>query len=171
MNHGATINYSPVGSEPPTRLSEYTAKVYLTLQPGHGLTVDNTYLLDRTQEAHGPLLAYESQTLRTKINYQFTRAFSARAIVEYDSVGRNPLISALDRTKQVSTEFLLTWLPHPGTAVYVGYDSDLQNLDRSLCNRTSGGGCDPNNTDPPRAPQYLNDGRQLFVKASYLFRF
>ncbi len=171
VNHGATINYSPVGSAPPTLLSEYTAKVYLTLQPGHGLTVDNTYLLDRTQDAHGPLLAYESQTLRTKINYQFTRAFSARAIVEYDSVGRNPLISALDRTKQVSTEFLLTWLPHPGTAVYVGYDSDLQNLDRSLCNRTSGGGCDPNNTDPPRASQYLNDGRQLFVKASYLFRF
>ena len=171
VNRGATVNYTPVGSNPPSLLDEYTAKVYLTLQPVGGLTVDNTYLLDRTVQNNGGPSAYESQTLRTKINYQFTRAFSARAIVEYDSVGRNPLVSALDRTKQVSTEFLLTWLPHPGTAVYVGYDSDLQNLDRSLCNRTAAGTCDPNNTDPPRATQYLNDGRQLFIKASYLYRF
>ncbi len=170
-SHGATVNYSPAETNAPGLLSEYTVKAYLTLQPVGGLTVDNTYLLDRTRDAHGPLLAYESQTLRTKINYQFTRAFSARAIVEYDSVGRDPLISSLDRTKQVSTEFLLTWLPHPGTAIYMGYDSDLQNLDRTLCNRTQAGGCDPNNTDQPRASQYLNDGRQLFIKASYLLRF
>ncbi len=175
-NHGATPNYSPVGSNAPTLLNEYTVKAYLTLQPVGGLTIDNTYLLDRTQETHGlpgspERGAYESQTLRTKINYQFSRAFSFRTIVEYDSVGRNPLISALDRTKQVSTELLLTWLPHPGTAIYVGYDSDLQNLDRSLCNRTVTGTCDANNTDVPRSSQYLNDGRQLFVKASYLLRF
>ena len=114
---------------------------------------------------------YESQTLRTKINYQFTRAFSLRTIVEYDSVGRDPFVSALDRTKQVSAQVLLTWLPHPGTAIYVGYDSDLQNLDRSLCNRIATGACDPTNTDQPRATQYLNDGRQIFIKASYLLRF
>jgi hypothetical protein len=65
---------------------------------------------------------------------------------------------------------LLTWLPHPGTAIYLGYNDDLQNLDRVLCARTSTGACNPNAT-PPRAPQYLNDGRQIFVKASYLFRF
>lgn len=169
--HGATPNYSPVGPAQPTLLTEDKVQAYVTLQPVSSLTVDNTYLLDRTHEAHGTQGAYESQTLRTKINYQFTRAFSARAIVEYDSVGRNPLVSALDRTKQVSTEFLLTWLPHPGTAIYVGYDSDLQNLDRSLCNRTVSGTCDPNNTDAPRSSQYLNDGRQLFIKASYLLRF
>ena len=171
VSHGATPNYSPVGSNPPTLLTEDTVQAYLTLQPVGGLSIDNTYLLDRTHQAEGKLGGYESQTLRTKINYQFTRAFSARAIVEYDSVGRNPLVSALDRTKQISTEFLLTWLPHPGTAIYVGYDSDLQNLGRSLCNRTVTGTCDPNNTDAPRATQYLNDGRQLFIKASYLLRF
>jgi len=40
-----------------------------------------------------------------------------------------------------------------------------------LCNRVLGGGCDPNNTTPPRSSNYLNDGRQFFVKASYLLRF
>jgi hypothetical protein len=71
----------------------------------------------------------------------------------------------------VETDALFTWLPHPGTAVYVGYNNDLQNLARSLCNRLPNGTCDPNNTAAPRGLPYLNDGRQIFVKASYLFRF
>ena len=81
------------------------------------------------------------------------------------------ILMKLLRTKQIGTEALFTWLPHPGTAIYVGYNNDLQNLDRSLCNRLPGGACDPNNTVAPRAPQFLNDGRQVFIKASYLFRF
>jgi hypothetical protein len=116
-------------------------------------------------------LVYESQTFRTKVNFQFTQAFSFRAIVEYDSTLANPAETSLLRTKEVGTEALFTWLPHPGTAIYVGYNNDLQNLDRSLCNRLPGGGCDPNNTVAPRAPQFMNDGRQIFIKASYLFRF
>jgi hypothetical protein len=55
----------------------------------------------------------------------------------------NPAETSLRRTKQVSTEALLTWLPHPGTAIYLGYNNDVQNLDRTLCNRLMGGGCDP----------------------------
>ena len=51
---------------------------------------------------------------------------------------------------------------HPGTAIYVGYNSDLQNLNvvpgaRRCCVNTAKG--------------YLNDSRQFFVKVSYLFRF
>ena len=101
---------------------------------------------------------------RTKLNYQFTRAFSARVIVEYDSTLANPAATSILRTKQIGTQALLTWLPHPGTAVYVGYNDDLQNIDRMLCYRVPGGECDPNNTTVPRGPDYLNDGKQIFVK-------
>ena len=83
----------------------------------------------------------------------------------------NPEQTSLQRTKQIGTQALLTWLPHPGTAIYLGYNDDLQNLDKSLCNREPNGQCDPNNTVPPRAPYYINDGRQFFLKASYLIRF
>jgi hypothetical protein len=141
-----------------------------TLQPLRQLTLDNTYLLDREHSVANGALVYESQTFRTKINYQFTRSFSARAIIEYDSTLANPAETSLRRTKQVGTQVLLTWLPHPGTAIYLGYNNDLQNLDRALCARTSTGTCNPNSA-PPRAPQFLNDGRQIFLKASYLFRF
>ena len=169
--HGGAVNYNPVGNAPPTLLVDDTVNASLTLQPVSALTIDNIYLLDRASDAHTHVHNYESQTLRTKINYQFTRSFSLRAIVQYDSVSRNPLVSSLDRTKQVGTQVLFTWLPHPGTAVYAGYNSDLQNLNRSLCTRLSTGSCDPSEPIQARAPEYLNDGREFFVKASYLLRF
>ena len=165
------VNYNPASGHPPSLLNQETAQVYVTLQPIRQLTADNTYLLDRDHSVANGAFVYEVQTFRTKINYQFTRAISARVIVEYDSTLANPAETSLLRTKQIGTEALFTWLPHPGTAIYVGYNNDMQNLDRSLCNRLPGGACDPDNTVAPRAPQFLNDGRQIFIKASYLFRF
>jgi hypothetical protein len=109
--------------------------------------------------------------LRTKINYQFTRSISARVIAEYDSTLANPAETSLSRKKQIGTQALFTWLPHPGTVLYIGYNNDLQNLDRSLCNRGLTGACDPDDPTPPRSKNYLNDGKQIFVKFSYLFRF
>lgn len=128
-------------------------------------------MLDRDFAVSNNAFVYESQTFRTKVNYQFTRAISARVIVEYDSTLANPAETSILRKKQFESQALLTWLPHPGTAVYIGYNNDLQNLDRTLCNRLQNGACDPNNTVVPRSSQYLNDGRQLFIKAAYLFRF
>jgi hypothetical protein len=165
------VNYNPPAGGVPFLLNQETAQVLVSVLPIRNVTIDNTYLLDRDHNAHSGADVYESQTFRTKMNYQFTKAFSARAIVEYDSVLANPLQTSLQRVKHVSTEALLTWLPHPGTAVYVGYNNDIQNIDRALCNRLPDGSCDPNNTTPPVSKLYLNDGRQFFVKASYLLRF
>jgi len=168
---GGNVNYNPVAGKTPSLLNQETAQVLFTLQPLRQLTADNTYLLDRDHSVANGALVYETQKFRTKINYQFTRSLSARVIVEYDSTLANQAETSLLRTRQVGTEALFTWLPHPGTAIYAGYNNDLQNLDRSLCNRLPDGACDPNNTVPPRSPNFLNDGRQLFIKASYLFRF
>ncbi len=165
------VNYNPVAGGLPFLLNQQDVQFLFSVQPLKQLTTDNTYLLDRDFAVSNNAFVYESQTFRTKANYQFTRAISARVIVEYDSTLANPRETSLLRKKQIGTQALLTWLPHPGTAVYIGYNNDLQNLDRALCNRLPSSTCDPNNTVPPRSPLYLNDGRQIFVKASYLFRF
>ena len=140
------MNYNPVAGQAPSLLNQEIAQVYVTLQPIRQLTADNIYLLDRDHSVADGAFVYEVQTFRTKVNYQFTRAMSARVIVEYDSTLANPAETSLQRTKQIGTEALFTWLPHPGTAIYVGYNNDLQNLAPSLCNRLPGGACDPNNT-------------------------
>jgi hypothetical protein len=148
----------------------------LTLQdfanPLRQLTDDSTYLLDRDRSAREGQLVYETQVFRTKLNYQFTRAWSARMIVEYDSTLANPLETSLTRTKQVQSQALITWLLHPGTVVYIGYNNDLQNYNHQLCGVMMGThNCNPNQPILPRGPGYLNDGRQVFIKASYLIRF
>jgi hypothetical protein len=145
--------------------------VQFTVQPMHQLTIDNTYLLDRNRNASSDAFVYESQTMRTKFNYQFTRSLSARVIAQLSSTLANPAETSLLRTKQLSTQALLTWLPHPGTAIYLGYTNDLQNIDRSMCNRLISGACDLDNTALPRGDTMMNDGKQIFLKASYLFRF
>ena len=171
-------NFYPTAGQAPFLLHQNYLQALVSFLPVHSLTIDNTYLLDRDHNAHTGADVYESQTLRTKINYQFTRAFSARVITEYDSVLVNPAQTSLVRTKQVATQALLTWLPHPGTAIYFGYNNDIQNLDRNFCHRFPAGSEDgpPGNCDPtqpilPRSNQYLNDGRQFFLKGSYLLRF
>jgi hypothetical protein len=164
------VNYNPRAGAPPSLMNQITVQALLTVQPIHQLTMDNTYLLDRDRSSGDGALVYESQTFRSKINYQFTRSLSARVIMEYDTTLANPAETSLMRTKQIGTQVLLTWLPHPGTAIYLGYNDDLQNLDRALCFRRPTGACDAS-APTPRSPDYLNDGRQIFLKASYLLRF
>jgi hypothetical protein len=168
---GGNVNYNPAAGKAPSLLDRQSVSLNFTVQPLHQLTIDNTYLLDRNFAAQDGPFVYESQTIRSKVNYQFTRSLSARVIAELGSTLVNPNETALQRTKQISTQALLTWLPHPGTAVYLGYTNDLQNIDRSLCYQLVSGACDPNNTELPRADSFLNDGKQIFLKASYLFRF
>jgi Domain of unknown function (DUF5916) len=168
---GGNVNYNPAAGAEPSLLHQQTVQALVSVQPSRKFTADNTYLLDRNHAAANGAPVYESQTFRTKLNYQFTRSLSIRAIAEYDSTLVNPAETSLQRKKQIGAQGLITWLPHPGTAVYIGYNDDLQNLDRALCNRMPNGQCDPNNLEPPRSPEYLNDGRQFFIKASYLFRF
>jgi hypothetical protein len=165
------VNYYPAANQVPFLLNQEDVQALFTLQPIRQLTADNTYLLDRDHSAANGALVYESQTFRTKVNYQFTRAISARVVVEYDSTLANAAWTSLQRTKEVGSQALLTWLPHPGTAVYIGYNSDLQNLDRKLCKGFPDGVCDASNTVAPQSSHFLDDGRQIFIKASYLWRF
>jgi hypothetical protein len=81
------------------------------------------------------------------------------------SVLSNPAISSLARDKSFNADFLITYLVQPGTAIYVGDNSDLANLNRNLA-------VDPVTGFIVTTPRgYVNDSRQFFVKASYLYRF
>ena len=42
------------------------------------------------------------------------------------------VISSLSHSKNFNTDFLITYLIHPGTAIYVGYNTNLANVDPNL---------------------------------------
>ena len=123
---------------------------------------------------------FDNHILRSKWNWQFTPQLSLRLILQYNSVlantpGKefalastgNPFYpyTYLPTEKQFNADFLLTYLVHPGTAIYIGYNSDLQNLDHGLMPDPAG------LAGLYTAKGYINDSRQFFVKVSYQFRF
>jgi hypothetical protein len=91
---------------------------------------------------------YTVTVVNTKTTYQFTRAFSLRAIAQYDS-----------SRARVLTDFLSSYEPRPGTVVYVGYGSLIERRDFV------------DERWVPLTGAYRTTQRGLFLKASYLYRF
>jgi Domain of unknown function (DUF5916) len=153
----------PLAQAPYLAKSSY-AQIFLTLRPVGKLTIDNTYLLSRLWSlSNGPGI-FDNHIIRSKWNYQFTREFSLRFIGQYSSNLANQNLTSLQTAKDFNADVLFTYLLHPGTAIYFGYNSNLQNLDPSLT-------FDPSGNLNRLRDRYINDGRQVFVKVSYLFRF
>jgi len=162
---GGGVNYDPVPGRAPAFGHEDTGNFTLTFHAAGRLRIDNAYLLEHLRERDSNLTAVTNHIFRSKWNYQFTRDLSARLILQYTSVLSNPLISSLSPNKNFNTDFLITYLVHPGTAIYAGYNTDLGNLNRGLA-------VNPVTNAILTTPRgYINDSRQFFVKASYLFRF
>jgi len=122
--------------------------------PAADFTSLNRYRDRTTSEA-----AFSNHIIRSKWNYQFTRELSLRFIAQYNSTLANPNFTELSTAKNFNTDVLVTWLLNPGTAVYVGYNTNMAYPDPTF----TGPGAPPN--------RFINDARGLFVKASYLFRF
>lgn len=170
---GAGVNYFPGSSLPSFLADSRTARFGLTLRPMPRFRVDETYIYSRLATRTGSTPAgfspatpiFNNHILRSKLNYQFTKELSLRAILDYNSVLPNPQLVALSRSKSLKADLLLTYLLNPGTALYVGYADLYENLE-----------IDPVSAAPlrtlrrTRSPS-TSTGRGFFVKLSYLFRF
>jgi len=162
---GGGVNFNPANGQAPSFGHEDQGNFTLTFHAAGRLRIDNAYLLEHVRQNSPPMTAVTNHIIRSKWNYQFTRDLSVRLILQYNSVLANPAISSLSPTKNFNTDFLITYLIHPGTAIYVGYNTDMGNLNRDLA------------VDPVTGfilttrNGYINDSRQFFVKFSYLFRF
>ncbi len=160
---GTGINFVPASGQLPRMENEYVGDFGVTLRPTTRLIIENSYLVTRLSRRHSGENIFNNHILRSRWNYQFTPRLAARFIAQYEAVLANPAFTSLENRKNFNADFLITYLVHPGTAVFVGYNSNLQNLDRSLT-------VTPDGLLRTRN-RFLNDGRQLFVKVSYQFRF
>ena len=161
---------------------EDNASATLILRPIQPLKIENTYLFERLRTTGSAFSFIQGQVpgaghsilndhiLRSKWNWQFTPRLSLRLILQYNALlagtpGVGSPYTYLPTSREFNADFLITYLIHPGTAVYIGYNSDLQNLQVVPRTPTSPGYV--TNT----SKGYLNDSRQFFVKVSYMFRF
>lgn len=161
---------------------EETAQAGLTLRPIRPLKIENTYLFEHLRATNNVFAFEQSQfpgigrgifndhIIRSKWNWQFTPQLSVRVILQYNALlaatpGVGSPYTYLPTQREFNADFLITYLVHPGTAIYIGYNSDLQNLNVIGATPLAPGYV--TNT----ASGYINDSRQFFVKVSYQFRF
>lgn len=176
----ALATATPYGQ--PFLAREDLANASLIFRPIKPLKIENTYLFDRLRANQTTANFIQAQTpgagrgifndhiVRSKWNWQFTPQLSLRVILQYNGLlagtpGVGSPYTYLPTQREFNADFLVTYLVHPGTAIYLGYNSDLQNL--NVEPETSQGPGAVLNT----AKGYLNDSRQFFVKVSYMFRF
>lgn len=190
-NWGNGVNFVAQPEALPTAPTPYdfpflarqdSATVSLTFRPVKPLKIDNTYLFSRLRTTENTYSIVEAEfpgagraifndhILRSKINWQFTPQLSARIILQYNGLlagtpGIGSPYTYELTAKEFNADFLLTYLVHPGTAVYLGYNSDLQNL--NVVPSTASAPGYVTNT----AKGLMNDSKQFFLKASYMFRF
>lgn len=160
---GNTPNVIPATGGPRDAF-EQNFQVSVTVKPINQFQITTTYLGDYWQDTIiREQNLYNTHIIRSKWNYQINKEMSVRFIGQYNTNLARPAFVALDTTKNFNYDLLFTWLLHPGTALYVGYNTNLSTLDPTLVNGPNGFVQRPN--------VFINDGRQIFVKASYLFRF
>ncbi len=156
----------------PVEGDDTQANVSASVKPFGRLQIDNTWLFDRERHNNLDTSIFNSNIIRSKWNYQFTKELSFRFIGQYNGFLPNQNFTPLPPVKNMNYDFLVTYLIHPGTAVYVGYNTNLSNVIPGLCMRVAGTTeCDPNGSGLIRQQNgYINDGRAFFIKVSYLWR-
>ena len=186
---GDGANFVPAANALPQFLLSRSDSAYVSLifRPIKPLKIDNTYLFSRLRATEDEYLSalslisqppgaigkgiFNNHLVQSKWNWQFTPQLSLRLIMQYNSLLANTPgntvypYTYLPTQKEFNTYFLMTYLIHPGTAVYVGYNSELENLDHSLMQDSAG------LAGLFTAKGFINDSRQFFVKVSYQFRF
>jgi hypothetical protein len=174
FNKGTRTNYDPAENLSAFRGADTDGNVQLTLRPVSGLKLDEIYYFTRLgtrpdsflgsafAPVARPTTVFVNHLVRSRLNYQFTRELSLRVILDYNATLQNPVFTSLERQKRFTGDVLLTYLIHPGTALYIGYTDQLENL-----------GLVPG---LPAAVTRLpfpstTTGREFFAKVSYLLRF
>lgn len=169
---GEVVNYKPPANQGPQPVGSQSWNANVEVKPLQSLDLLNTYQFNRYTDQASGAVAYETHQLVARWNLQMNKAWAVRVIGEYLSTLPNPKYTALSDSRQIYGDALLTYEPHPGTVLYLGYTTDFQNLNPDLCTRESNGLC---NMAKPILPtvqsSLLDDERVIYMKVNYLFRF
>jgi Domain of unknown function (DUF5916) len=169
---GKVINYSPPANAGPGPVNVTSPNLNVEVKPVSSIDLQNSYVYTHFTNVDNGDVVYDNHELISRWNYQMSKALSFNLIGQYISTLPNPQYTSLTNSKNLFVDTLLTYMPHPGTAVYFGYIGSLANLDRALCTRDANETC--NTSDPILPPTYsslLNTSKTVYVKVSYLLRF
>jgi hypothetical protein len=177
---GTGENFFPAPALLPFLGNTKRVNLGFTLRPSSRFRFDETYIYSRLGTRNGSTPAafvpgqniFNNHLVRSKLNYQFTKELSLRLILDYNATLANTGLLDLQTNlgsydggpiapaKQFTTDVLLTYLLHPGTAVYLGYNNGYTDLILRPGAAPIAQGAPNNSTS-----------RLFFIKLSYLLRY
>ena len=126
------------------------------------LRVDMSLLSTELEDREGRGTIFTDRIVRMRWNYQFTKEMSLRVILQHEDTQPTPGLSRLTDEENLNVDVLFRYVLNPWSALYVGFNNNESNL--QLVEDEAGG------TSLMRTEELARDGRQLFVKFSYLLQ-
>jgi hypothetical protein len=165
---GTAVNYTTPAGVAPFVGNVQNSSVGFTWRPSKQIRFEEFYYYGNLQapkeitKSENPAAVFKNHIMRTKVNFQFTRALSIRGILDHNFLSPNTALFDSDHYKSLNGDVLLTYLLNPGTALHIGYNDRFENLE-----------VDPDNHLALRrfGPPAYRTSNQIFAKMSYLFRF
>ncbi|MGI8883016.1 MAG: carbohydrate binding family 9 domain-containing protein [Pyrinomonadaceae bacterium] len=118
----------------------------LRYQPTAAWQAQFNYTRTRLVRHDTDRVAFDDNVFSLRSTYQFTRDIFARLRLDYSNI-----------STRVRPQLVVGWTPSPGTAIYVGYNDDLNYNGFNPYTRQTESG-------------FRGNGRSFFIKASYLFK-
>ena len=126
--------------------SVFSMNTNINFQPSTPLNFNLDFTKQRLRRNDTGLFAFDENIVTFKSTYQFTRFIFVRSRIDFDSLQSN-----------AKGQFLFGWTPNPGTALYFGYNDDVN---RQGFNPFTG----------QLEPGLHRNARTFFIKMSYLIR-
>jgi len=157
---GTAINLvPPVGLEPELADS-LTTGLELLWRPMDRLRIDNTILFAELEDRNGGGKIFDNRIVRSRWNYQFTKELSLRFIAQHEETNPTAL-TRLQPEENLNFDVLFRYVLNPWSALYIGYNTNSSNF--QLIETEEG-------SQLMLTDDLERDGRQLFVKFSYLLQ-
>lgn len=125
---------------------QLTLESTIRYQPTTAFQTQLNYTKRRMVRHDTGLVAFDDNLFSSRSTYQFTRDIFARLRLDYSTLNQ-----------RIRPQFVVGWTPSPGTALYVGYNDDINYNGYNPYTRVY-------------EPGFRGNGRTFFIKASYLFK-
>lgn len=157
-DEGSVINLVPPFGAEPDLADRKLLVGELRWRPVDRVRVDATYLATSLDDRAGRGAIFDDTIFRTRLNLQFTKEMSLRLIMQHEDT-KPTALSRLERDENLNLDVLFRYVLNPWSALYVGFNNNESNL--QLVDT-------PQGRQLVRTEDLARDGRQFFVKFSYL---
>jgi hypothetical protein len=158
---GTAINYTPPAGVAPFVGLRRGVYASISVRASARIDLEQIVLREQLDTPAGADTVFRTGILRSQANLRLTKALSVRGVVDFSELASDQSLFAEPGRSGLAYDVLVRFLPHPGTAFFVGFNKRFEDL-----------AADPRSPADPflRTIPGMPVGRRLFAKVSYLFR-